>query len=72
MTDDDFELKALVEEIVDRIMAEATACGPIKPLTPEQGRARQKRKDKAAADLNDTRAINAIKLRKAQAKVADL
>lgn len=51
---------------------EAKPHGGVKPLTPAQMRARQKRKDKAAANLQDTRAGNALKLQKAQRKVFDV
>lgn len=60
---------ALVEKIATAIIAEAEPVGGVKPLTPDQMRKRQQRRDKAAVNVRDVQAGNAVKLRKAQLKV---
>jgi hypothetical protein len=65
------DVTSTVEEITNQVMDEAGARGSIKPLTPAQARARQKRKDNALSNLHDTQASNAIKLRTAQRKAAE-
>jgi hypothetical protein len=46
--------------------------GGVPPLTPEQSRTRSKKQAAATAKVSDTIASNAIKLRTAQQKLADI
>jgi hypothetical protein len=56
-------------------MAEATPSGGeggVRPLTPEQARARAQKKAKATAHLQDVQATNSLRLAAAQRRMTEI
>lgn len=54
------------------IVAEAKPSGGVKPLTTAQMHSRKKKQDKAASNVRDVQASNAVRLGKVRQKLGDV